>query len=227
MQRVKDKIAKLMALSESGNEFEAESALKKAIALMQKHQIEQGDIHKAEVITETKQHTHVKLNVNYTKLMLGIARQNGVFFVYVNGSYGRKAKFILTGNAADIEVTWYFYETARAQIDAKTNIWKRENRQGAKAGNQYRQGLVIGYTQRFKKMMSVVTAEAKEAGTGLIPVDTRLDDAETFYRAKGKKLKNDNRTAIYNRAGIADSADLKINKGINGAKAPLAIGRKF
>jgi hypothetical protein len=224
MNKIKDKIKKLMALSESANPHEASSALSKAITLMQKYQLSQTDINQADLVTITQDHYQHNMSGPDGTLIQGIAATHGVFMFKkpANRDTGKKAQVILTGMKGDIESTQYFMEIVTRQINAQVSHWRGLNRASIANGNDYKWGLVTGFVKRFKEEMKVVCAEV---GTGMVAVDTRLSEAEQFARASFNlhKGKVSVRTNDHRANGTQDSDKISSARGIHGASSALGL----
>lgn len=224
MDKIKDKIKKLMALSESANPHEASSALSKAITLMQKYQLSQTDISQADLLTVTQDHYQHNMSGQDGTLIRGIASAHGVFMFKVpaNRDTGKRAQIILTGTKGDIESTQYFIEIVARQINAQVSHWRRLKKASVANGNDYKWGLVVGFVQRFKEEMKVVCAQV---GSGMVAVDTRLSDAEQYARSSfdlqsGKiyARSNDHRAN-----GTQDSNKISSARGVHGASGALGL----
>ena len=224
MDKIKDKIKKLMALSESTNPHEASSALSKAITLMQKYQLSKTDINKADLVTVTQPHYQHNMSGPDGSLIVGIASAHGVFMFKrsANRDTGKRAQIILTGIKGDIESTQYFIEIVARQINAQVSHWRRLNNTSIANGNDYKWGLVVGFLERFQEEMKVVSAEV---GTGMVAVDTRLAEAEQFARAsfnlqsgKVSARSNDHRAN-----GTQDSDKISSARGVHGTSGALGL----
>jgi len=224
MDKIKDKIKKLMALSESANPHEARSALSKAITLMQKYQLSQTDINKGDVLTVTQDHYQHTMSGPDGTLINGIATAHGVFMFKVpaNRDTGKRAQVILTGINGDIESTQYFIEIVVRQINAQVSHWRRLNHASVANGNDYKWGLVVGFVKRFKGEMKVVSAEI---GTGMVTVDTRLSEAEQFARASFNlhSGKTSARASDHRAKGTLDSGKISSVRGVHGAAGALGL----
>ncbi|MFT4938152.1 MAG: hypothetical protein ACI88A_001175 [Paraglaciecola sp.] len=224
MDKIKDKIKKLMALSGSTNPHEASSALSKAITLMQKYQLSQTDISKADLLTVTQDHYQHNMSGPDGTLISGIASAHGVFMFKVpaNRDTGKRAQVILTGIKGDIESTQYFIEIVARQINAQVSHWRRLNNASVANGNDYKWGLVAGFVKRFKEEMKVLSAEI---GTGMVTVDTRLSEAEQFARASFKlhSGKISARSNNHRANGTQDSDKISSVRGVHGSVSPLGL----
>ncbi|MFT6896486.1 MAG: hypothetical protein ACJA13_000888 [Paraglaciecola sp.] len=224
MDKIRDKIKKLMALSESANPHEASSALSKAITLMQKYQLSQTDINKADLVTVTQDHYQHNMSGPDGRLIQGIASAHGVFMFKhpANRDTGKRAQMILTGLKGDIESTQYFIEIIARQINAQVSHWRRLNKASIANGNDYKWGLVVGFVQRFQEEMKVVSAQI---GTGMVAVDTRLSEAEQYARSSFDlhSSKTSARSNDHRAHGTQDSDKISSARGVHGATSALGL----
>jgi hypothetical protein len=224
MDKIKDKIKKLIALSESANPHEASSALSKAITLMQKYQLSQTDINKTDLLTVTQDHYQHNMSGQDGALINGIAATHGVFMFKVpaNRDTGKRAQVILTGLKGDIESTQYFIEIVTRQINAQVSHWRRLNNASVANGNDYKWGLVMGFVKRFKEEMKVISTEV---GSGMVAVDTRYSEAEQFARVSFKLQsgKTSARSNDHRANGTQDSDKISSARGVHGALSALRL----
>jgi hypothetical protein len=209
MDKIKDKIKKLIALSDSANPHEASSALSKAITLMQKYQLSQTDINKTDLLTITQDHYQHNMSGQDGALINGIAATHGVFMFKVpaNRDTGKRAQVILTGLKGDIESTQY---------------WRQLNNASVANGNDYKWGLVMGFVKRFKEEMKVISTEV---GSGMVAVDTRFSEAEQFARVSFKLQsgKTSARSNDHRANGTQDSDKISSARGVHGALSALRL----
>ncbi len=220
----KDKIKKLIALSESANPHEANSALSKGITLMQKYQLSQTDINKTDLLTVTQDHYQHNMSGQDGALISWIAATHGVFMFKVpaNRNTGKRAQVILTGLKGDIESTQYFIEIVARQINAQVSHWRRLNDASVANGNDYKWGLVMGFVKRFKEEMKVISSEV---GSGMVAVDTRFSEAEQFARVSFKLQsgKTSARSNDHRANGTQDSDKISSARGVHGALSALRL----
>ena len=224
MDKIKEKIKKLMALSESANAHEASSALSKAITLMQKYQLSQTDIKQADLLTVTQDHYQHNMSGPDGSLIQGIASAHGVFMFKnsANRDTGKRAQIILTGLKGDIESTQYFIEIVSRQINAQVSQWRGLNNASIANGNDYKLGLVVGFVKRFKEEVNVVSTEI---GSGMVAVDTRLSEAEQLARASFNlhSGKTSARASEHRAHGTQDSDKISSARGVHGASGALGL----
>ncbi|MFQ3219024.1 MAG: hypothetical protein ACI8R9_002668 [Paraglaciecola sp.] len=224
MDKIKEKIKKLMALSESTNPHEASNALSKAITLMQKYQLSQTEIGQADLLTITQDHYQHNMSGPDGRLIQGIASAHGVFMFKVpaNRETGKKAQMILTGLKGDIESTQYFIEIVARQIKAQVSHWRGLNNASIANSNDYKWGLVVGFVKRFTEEVKVVSAQI---GSGMVAVDTRFSEAEQFARTSFNlhRSKTSIRTNDYRATGTQDSDKISSARGVHGATSALGL----
>ena len=233
MEKIKARIQKLLVLAEeSENQNEARSAMSKAIKLMSKYQIEQGQITEQEATEVMHIHSQIKLSHWQHVLLHRIGATLGVYAVWLQGNGGSieqsLARYWLTGTKADVELTKYVFDVITININVRAQEYKRKWGLSTKETNDYKLGLATGFSRKFKDENTRVAPEA--IGKGLIPVDTRLTVAKEQYlvnhsqpRTVRKKTRNSD--ALHN--GIRDGKELTVNKGVTGKKAPKALSNFF
>ena len=233
MDRIKRKIAKLMNLAAgTSNEHEADNAMRKAGSLMNKFHVDSTDgWDKKIVIAEKAFGTRKIAKAHEKKLFWSICESVGVYglhtssqkaytywdgFAYVNAD-GVPCKFKLVGHPSDIDIAWYMFEVCLSQVQKQTTIYGQGKKLKRSQLNDYAMGLVFGLSARFKSMKS----KCNEVGTGLVPVDTRKDDAEAFYAVEGGKVKSSSMTIRNNdflHSGVNDAKDIRVNAGVETTK---------
>jgi len=234
MNKIKEKIQKLMALAEGAtNEHEAASAMSKAIGLMQKYQIEHTDLNKPVIVTVETKHTKQKFSSSDANLWGYITRAIGVYYVYRQGGNGDKGINYLTGLECDIELCIYIYEVIMRQINNKTAAYKKQKCLTTRQANSYRLGLVYGFGQRFveqnKEAQQNAPIQISSTGqaTGLVSISTKIKQAEDFFLLDNEEPETSSRRsngAGYGSAGVRDSSDISYNKGVKGSGQQKQVG---
>lgn len=234
INRIKRKVAKLMALADNtSNEHEASSAMRKAALLMANYHVEAGDLNEAKIVMVKKPFFKGRklAMANEQKLFWAIAENMGVYGLYypaTRPNYYNVAKpchFELIGNASDIEITWYLFEICNNQI---INLAKafRQQYTSARADevNDYKMGLTIGLKNRFVIMGKTDLPKGK----GLVPVDNRYALAEQHYneieQGKSTNTSIKVRQNDHLRQGANDSKNIHLNAGVNGEIANVRVG---
>ena len=226
LDRIKRKIAKLMALAHNTkNEHEAESAMRKAAALMASFHVSEGDLEKAEIVKRVKYFKGNRKTCKSAEKLLYhyIGNSLGVYSLYRSSTRpnywnpdGEPCRFTLVGYEADIEVSWYLFETCLNQIKQQVRAYRQDNPDLKRtAYNDYEAGLCTGLCKRFIKLSKTEVPEGK----GLVPVDARVKDAEQWYLDEGNTVSKGRGVAVRNNRhsqnGHTDSAKIQINQGVS------------
>lgn len=225
IQKIKSKIQKLLALGTSDNPNEAETAMRQAMALMQKHQICETELGADEKHTVIYSSGFTKLPPWCQSLFGGIARAMGVYMVWQNGSHGSKATVWLSGEQGACERVEYIYVTAYRQIEKMAQKFRIDH-EGVTASmtNDYKRGVAISYGNRIKEVYGTMEQElADEIGTALVPMDTRIKDAEDWFKTHGigkdweitTSNRNDRNSAALHK-GIQDGKNVQVSQGVRG-----------
>jgi hypothetical protein len=228
IDRIKRKVSKLLALAMgTSNKHEADNALKKAAALMASYHVSEGDL-SSPIIVVRKHFSNGRKMAMAAELLLfhGICKNMGVYSLYrtttreTEYTHGEPCQFSLVGNACDIEIAWYMFETCLNQMVIETKAYRLKGKANGETitramANDYKNGLAIGLCYRFEKMAKADIP----AGKGLVPVDTRRNDAGAWYLdnvggvSKGCGLSM--RNSSHRHDGQRDSKNIRINAGVN------------
>ncbi|MFT4924669.1 MAG: hypothetical protein ACI8WB_000752 [Phenylobacterium sp.] len=225
LTRLKEKISKLINLaSDNTNPHESDIAMKRAIKMMQRYHIEEGDLNQADIVTQTFAFSKVKMSAAETYLFSCAASSFGVYGIFAQGYYGHRAELILTGTAADVEVAYYTFDVALRKIDQQKKLYKKQHNLREKYANHYKYGLCVSIGKRMKQSSQTVE---QEAGTGLVPLDTRYQQAREFYLQDHEVVADKRRQQVSSltQQGISDGDNIRIDPAVNGASGPLLIGR--
>ena len=233
IDKIKRKVSKLMALANgTSNEHEANSAMIKAAKLMASYHVSEGDLNASNIIIAKKSFTNGRFMAKISDkiLMQGICTSMGVFCLYTTATKavynhrtekfneGTPCVFTLTGNECDIEIAWYMFESCLNQVSDLAKTYRAINKLGGAATNDYSTGLVSGIVGRFKQMAKADIPE----GTGLVPVDTRQQQARDHYDTNSGRGYKSNSVSVRNnnhmKQGGDDSHQVRFNAGVNGAK---------
>ena len=231
--KIKDKIKKLLALAQSPNEAEAQSAMNKAIELMQKYSIEESEVH-------GKKMESVILHVDFIiipkwviYLINGVSISAGVFCVYAHGHRGdkwrsgSKGRFYLTGRTADIENVKYIGDFLQKQILKMSEEFTKslpkhmDGMTKQKKSKSYRIGLSAGISKRMQEITDKFFSDLP-VGKDLVPVadnKQKLSEAEDLFAQNNEFKHGESSSKIDYSAmaqGTADSKKIQINHGVEG-----------
>jgi len=184
LQKVKNKIEKLLRLSLSTSTHEAALAAKRAIELMDKHSITREDLNKESIVIHKLEIDYARVPGWVRKLYKNIASINGCYMLWSDGwkegnKIGKKAKIILVGIQSDIENIDYYVEVLKKEITRKAEIFKKEVISEREMVKSYRMGLVQGLYNVLYKASQTFNKTIKS--NALITVDTRTNEAKEFY----------------------------------------------
>ena len=226
-EKIKAKINKLLALSASDNENESRIAMRQAMALMRKHSLCENELNVAEIKTITYVANYRQLPMWCRMLVGRISKALGVFVVYVasaNTASGNIEMYFTGADGAPERAEFVFITASRIIEQLATNWRKSQVLKPSRAEcNDYRQGLAMAYAKRVKEVYGEIEKEmACEPGTALIPIDTRLANAEDFYRnnleeggvISSQTSKYRGSSALYD--GISDGQHVSVSQGVKG-----------
>lgn len=172
------KVQKLMALTTSSNEHEAEQAMIKSQQLLLKHNI---DFRNIENDNDEKilLKRILKQKKNDAK-MRSIAHILGTFFV--NTIYNRQKNYIyleVIGNATNVEIAEYVANTLVHQLEMLWNLTKKQqpDLKGTIAKNSFFLGVAQGYCNKINFLKRQYD---KNTFNALIVIEKKLQDAEAM-----------------------------------------------
>jgi len=217
VERIKGKIAKLLALAASTtNPHERNSANTKAMAYMTEYRLNMGDIGSASIKRLEFKHSGIKISYSDAQMATSIAKVLGVCVTYRQGYSALKGVFYYVGEPSDIEFSRYVYEVARGQIIKKA----KQHRlliggAPAKYMNSYRNGLKMGFTCSFTNSYKVDSVTESSNNTALVALNNRYALSCDFA---GNDFKDDKRKTRQDGAlmkGLIDSKHIDVKKGVN------------
>jgi hypothetical protein len=229
LDKVKEKIEKLLRLSLSSNPNEAKLATQKAVELMQRYAIDHTDFSKMRSITKRIEINYARIPVWLRELYNGLSYVNGCYMVWSNGrrdkisgKISEKAEIFLTGRECDVLNTEYLLHIFIREIDRMGEEYKLNLPKGVNKRERlksYKLGLGQGLCNRLLEANDVLANS--EIGKELIPMG---DYHERFMNSMEKFL-NDNKVSyIINeidendafKRGVKDAKDVDIHKPLDG-----------
>lgn len=147
--RYKNKIRKLLALSQSDNEHEAEAAKRQAKKLMAKYHINADEL---EIVSITSRPLLRKGTKEYEcVLMLAIERISGCYAIIksrrTHGKWGRVIEF--TGLERDAELAAYAFDVLLQQVEEARKAFIKKVDRSAKAADLYCEGWMDAATYKL------------------------------------------------------------------------------
>ncbi len=241
IEKVLEKVRKLLALAKSSNEHEAASAAAKAAELMQEHQLEEAQLRveddtiKADPIEEESLFGDLRGNKVYWKasLAFGIARSVGAFTFWTGGAlkvYGR------TGAIQSVRYLFaYLVREVDRLADAK---WAEASSDTYESARSWKNGFRLGAASTIKERLIAQRIEAEEkqkieveikAVTSQALVVVRKDTAELDAEFR-KRMRGCRKTAgptLRSRSGFQAGreagADVSLGGGARLGATPAKI----
>jgi len=234
MDKQKDKIKKLLELSLSDNENEAQIALRQAMSLMNKHNITKDEVYGQAMANKIIKTPYYRVPGWYSSLHYLMAKVSGCFCVYQNGdSYdNKKATIQITGRERDVDNAEYLIVFLSREIEKSVRKYKKElTRQGiehhiTRRVTAYRIGFINKIYKKIHECQhQFFTSENtanKTQGNEIICIDvaSRVQDAQTFYTdTLGQTFSTTKSQARYLSSSMEDgnraAAELEINNAVH------------
>jgi len=198
MDKQKDKIKKLLELSLSDNENEAQIALRQAMSLMNKHNITKDEVYGQAMTNKIITTPYYRVPGWYSSLYYLMSKVSGCFCVYQNGdSYrGKCANIQITGRERDVENAEYLIVFLSREVEKSVSRYKKElARQGVqnyitRRVTAYRIGFINKiYTKIHEcqhQFFSSENTDNKTKSNEIVCIDvaSRVQEAQNFYTDK-------------------------------------------
>lgn len=238
-KKIIEKLQKLLALSASDNENEANLAMNKAEELMREHNLSVADValngsgadvDSAEVVGLTK-------SVQVWERQLGgcIAQTFNGKSVYYKTGQGWKFTFV--AGRTDLEIIVDLYERLRQTIKRMSKAYVRDNAKPFVSPrtlhNSYRLGMLNVIWKRLKQLQqnTAPTDESRNAygmtGKELMVVKSRAVEQwmrEIFPHIKTTKTKISRVDPSAYQQGRTDGRNVNLHRSVDGSQRPAAIG---
>lgn len=195
MDKQKDKIKKLLELSLSDNEHEAQIALRQAIFLMNKHNTTKDEVYGQAMMNKIITIPYYCVPVGYSSLYYLMSKVSGCFCFYQNGdSYQRKhANIQITGRERDVENAEYLIVFLSQEVEKSVSRYKKALvRQGMKhyitrRVTAYRIGFINKIYNKIHEcqhqFFCLENTANKTKGNKMVCIDvaSRVQKAQNFY----------------------------------------------
>ena len=213
------KVQKLMALSTSSNEHEAQIAMIKSQQLLLKHNIESKYIG-----TDDEEKICLKRIMKQKKQdakMQAIARVLETFFVgYVYNRVGDSTYLEILGNAVNVEIADYVASVLKSELD---KLWNEARKlaklKGRIAKNSFFLGIARGYCNKIQALKVQYTNDVTSA---LMVIEKKLIDAKAMVYPR---LSSSKSSAYYcqksSALGEQMGRSLKINPAVKKAQGNI------
>lgn len=204
--KIVEKIQKLLALGQSPNEAEAQSALQKAMELMDMYNIQQEDL-KVEDSMESLDYLKAGKVATWVKLLsVAVGKLTSCKALVYSGK-GVKA-IRVWGKESNLVV---FSHTMNYLVEVCDRLTVEKGYgKGRAYCTQYRNGLVMRISQRIDEMLTLDNSTEK----ALVLRSKALQEIEDFFEKTGKKTK----TQVLNvggrgyKEGVEDGDRVNLNK---------------
>ena len=188
MQKIKDKIEKLLRLSMSNSPHEAKLAAQKAIELMNKHSLTREDIDKNPIIIK-----HIE--VDYAR---------------VPGWY-----CILFQNIANIK---YYVDVLQREIQKRAKIFIKNVTGEREMVKSYRMGLVNGIYNILYKASQIFNEKLKDNAIIPVDTRVKEAKKFYHQKHRVKSIATDFKLNIYYIKGLEDAENISVTSPISMAK---------
>lgn len=171
------RVKKLMALSDSGNSYEAEQALIKSQQLLLKHNLEAEDLDSLDSEQEKFFLKRIMKQKRENAKMSAIAKILKTFFVHVVFSRGGNYTYLeILGSAANLEVAEYVAKVLEHELD---KLWEQNKKlhpylKGQVAQNSFHYGIAKGYCQKIEDLQK---GYPQHTANALIVLEQKLNEA--------------------------------------------------
>lgn len=187
--KYKDKIKKLLALSNSDNENEAATALRQAMSLMRQHNITREDIDQQEMKAVRIQLKYRRIPLWYLYMHNKACELNGCISTYKNSGNGTPARITIIGREKDIEnaefLIDFFEKNCEQNIKLYKNKWMLQGVKLSKRDSQsFKRAFIETLADRVEKAQKVESHN--RSSTGLICIDNEIRKQEAHEWATKK-----------------------------------------
>lgn len=233
IEKIKDKIEKLLNLSMSCNEHEAKLALDKALKLMNKHNITKDEVYKQQMVSETFVLDVYRMPDWMVEIYHNMAFLSGCVFTWKNGTkniYNKdldlKAQARITGRERDVENSSYLISFLYRELENATNKYKIAVKKKYKGKNltmavkSFKKGMIETISLKLFEQQSQFFSSQEESGLICIDLETKIKDSQDFlnnilndkiirHSSKAKYVKE-----AYNQ-GIISADEIEINQAVS------------
>lgn len=204
-----EKIQKLLALGESPNQHEAEMALKKAMELMNLHNIQQADLNIEEEISVEVYLEQGRIPSWLKLLAASVAKFCSCKVLIYSDPASKKIR--VWGKKSHQEIFTY---TMGYLVEAIDRLTKTEAYgKGKSYCNSYRQGLTQNLINRIDEMLKAPEVQEK----AIVLRDKNLSEIDQFLEEQGFRIKTQKINIGGNgfHKGLQDGDKIQLNKALN------------
>lgn len=221
------RIKKLMALSDSSNQHEAEQALIKSQQLLLKHNLEDEDLDSSGPDQEKYFLKRIMKQKRENAKMNAIAQILKTFFVHVVFSRSSDHTYLeILGSAANLEVAEYVAKVLDHELD---NLWMQNKKihpylKGQVAQNSFHYGIAKGYCEKIEALQKAYPGATTHA---LMVLEGKLVDAAAMaYKRLSSRKSRQQHCSMSSQLGEQAGKQLNINPALkqkNSSSQRLAL----
>lgn len=224
--KILDKIKKCMALSTSGNEHEAEAALRQARKLMEMHGVTELDVQASQAEEQRAKAGAKTKPANWESALAGkVADAFACHLIFVNG--WRSSEWSFIGCGAAPEVASYTFSVLLRQAKRARDEYIKNRLKRCKTSTKTRRADLFseGWVRSVVRAINAFAGTEEQTtaiNTFMANNYPSLMPLKTSDRNSGRKLQDREMDDFL--AGSLSGRDASLNRGVGGDTRPLAIG---
>lgn len=236
IEKIKERIQKLLNLSMSDNEHEAALALEKATDLMNKWNLDEQDIDGSKVVMQKRELSFFKWDNVKLSLIDGLCEVSDTANCYYSGkkvkykikdvgykTFERYAGIFITGRERDIENALYLFDIIMRNVTREAQKYKLLIRDTSISKNNKRriEAFKIGYVSQIISKLSKEKVKFFSDNKALISVDSevKLKEAKDKLKEEVDFKKIDSKFIQIEEldygAGKSKAKELDLQNGVN------------
>lgn len=229
-----EKIKKLLALSESANEHEAELALQKASELAIKHNIELASVRSYNLTEEDINSINVtvgKRSPIVNRYVTSILKNHFQVEIIKLGSREHGFSYIFVGTPTNNQIAKFVFDFLTPEFTRRWNKYSNNDYTETKERASFYVGLYTGLNQKLrdqkKKTEDTIDPSIKNNYSVMIVNQTeKLNKAVAKMFPKLQYTKNYTKTTVYHNAlseGIKQGKEININSQLDGPSRKMSL----
>lgn len=218
------KIKKCLALSASGNEHEAEAALRQAQSLMQRFGVDEADLLAAGVSESLAKAGAARKPPNWEAHLAGKIAESFGCDVFFKASF-RGNNWVFIGCGVSPEIAMYAFEVLFRQLKRqrsehiKTNLKRCKSATKTRRADLFCTGWVVAVTKTINKFAG---SEEQETRIAAYLAKTYSNEIQTFEpKNRNQKANLSDRDFSDLAAGHSNGKKAELNHGVDGVKQGL------
>ncbi len=221
--KIKDKIEKLLNLSMSDSEHEASLALKRAMELMQKHNITKEEVMRQNFVSQQYTLKYNRLPDWLTKIYSSMSMASGCICTTQKSVLGTKVR--ICGRQRDVDnasylISFLLREIKQRAKEQEKTLSHHTTQEKKTLLKSFKVGIVIAVYEKIEKQNRTFFNEQSK-GTDLVCMDIeqKCKDAEAHLRVEFEDIKKSRDSqARYTAQGLRDGRkageDIDINPAV-------------